>query len=186
MVEILVLKMGGTKMNTSEVAKFLGVSASTIQRWVKQLGLPMDRNERGHYLFKPEDIELLKNIKEQIQNGALLQDIIPTQDKKTRKGAVKTVENDKALTRLFTKVRELEISLDAKADSVASYQLLQHRRELEEMQNQIIELTLQLEAVQKQVNELQKPSQIENPPLLFDSSMTKRKKKTIVRSLFGF
>ena len=53
---------GGKKMNTSEVAKLLGVSSSTIQRWVKQLELPMERNERGHYHFNQEDIDLLKNI----------------------------------------------------------------------------------------------------------------------------
>jgi chromosome-anchoring protein RacA len=45
-------------MNTSEVAKLLGVSTSTIQRWVKQLELPMERNERGHYHFSSEDIEI--------------------------------------------------------------------------------------------------------------------------------
>ena len=54
-------------MNTSEVAKLLGVSASTIQRWVKQLGLPMEKNERGHYYFCSDDINLLKEIHEQLQ-----------------------------------------------------------------------------------------------------------------------
>lgn len=58
-------------MNTNEVAKLLGVSASTIQRWIKQLQLPMERNERGHYHFSQEDIELLKEIHEQLQNGTL-------------------------------------------------------------------------------------------------------------------
>lgn len=43
-------------MNSSEVAKHLGVSTSTVQRWVKQLNLPMERNERGHYTFKEEDL----------------------------------------------------------------------------------------------------------------------------------
>lgn len=32
-------------MNTNMVASELGVSAKTVQRWVKQLNLPAERNE---------------------------------------------------------------------------------------------------------------------------------------------
>jgi chromosome-anchoring protein RacA len=172
-------------MNTSEVAKLLGVSASTVQRWVKQLELPMERNDRGHYLFNQVDIELLKKIQLQIQNGTLLQDITPPQEKKNRIGAVKSVENNQAIDNLFTKVKELEIDLSKKADSVVSYQLLQHRREIDELQNQIKELAQQLTTVQNQLNEIIKPQQLEKP-LVFDQGKAKRKKKNIVSSLFGF
>ena len=171
-------------MNTNEVAKLIGVSASTIQRWVKQLELPMERNERGHYLFNQTDIELLKNIQLQIQKGMLLQDITPPQDKKTRTGTVKSLENNQAINQLFTKVSELESDLNKKADSVVSYQLLQHRREIEELQNQLKELAQQLTTVQTQLNEIKKPTQHE--PIVFDHSKAKRKKKNIVSSLFGF
>lgn len=171
-------------MNTSEVAKLLGVSSSTIQRWVKQLQLPMERNERGHYFFNNEDIELLKEIQQQIQNGVILQDITPNPQKMIRKGAVKTTENDQAFEKLSKKVSELELSLHAKADSVTSYQLLQHRMEIEELQNQFKELTQQLKTVQSQLIEL-KPLQPEKP-LLFDQEKGKRKKKNLVRTIFGF
>lgn len=171
-------------MNTSEVAKLLGVSSSTIQRWVKQLQLPMERNERGHYFFNNEDIELLKEIQQQIQNGVILQDITPNPQKMIRKGAVKTAENDQAFEKLSKKVSELELSLHAKADSVTSYQLLQHRMEIEELQNQFKELTQQLKTVQSQLIEL-KPLQPEKP-LLFDQEKGKRKKKNLVRTIFGF
>lgn len=172
-------------MNTSEVAKLLRVSASTIQRWVKQLELPMERNERGHYLFNQEDIELLKKIKEKIQNGTLLQDIVPLQDKKNRKGAVKTVDNDLVLEKLIIRLNELELSLNSKADSVASYQLLQHRQEIEELQIQVKGLNQQLETLQDQINEKKNPLQFEKP-ITFEHKMTKRKKKNIVSSFFGF
>ncbi|MCL6573756.1 MAG: helix-turn-helix domain-containing protein, partial [Bacillus sp. (in: Bacteria)] len=43
-------------MNTSEVAKLLGVSSSTVQRWVKQLRLPMEKNDRFHYHFNSDYI----------------------------------------------------------------------------------------------------------------------------------
>ncbi|MEH7075303.1 MerR family transcriptional regulator [Neobacillus drentensis] len=173
-------------MNTSEVAKLLGVSTSTIQRWVKQLELPMERNERGHYHFNNEDIEILKKIHEQLQNGTLIQEITPMKEKKSpRKATLKPVEENQALEKLASKVSELEIELHSKADGVVSYQLLQHRREIEDLQAQVNELTEQLDHFQKLFNKLNIPNQIEDP-IVFDSSKGKRKKKNIVSSLFGF
>jgi chromosome-anchoring protein RacA len=171
-------------MNTSEVAKLLGVSTSTIQRWVKQLELPMERNERGHYHFSSEDIEVLQKIHEQLQNGTLIQEIAPIKEKKSpRKGAVKAVE-DEAIEKLITKVKEIEIDINSKADAVVSYQLLQHRREIEDLQAQVNELTGQLENIQKLLINLNISSQPEKP-IVFDSSKGERKKKNIVSSLFG-
>ncbi|NRD80393.1 MerR family transcriptional regulator [Bacillus sp. BRMEA1] len=173
-------------MNTSEVAKLLGVSASTIQRWIKQLSLPMERNERGHYYFNNEDIELLKKIHEQLQNGTLLQDIPPLDDKKkSRKGTVKTADHDQAIESLITKMKELELSIHAKADSVTSYQILQHRREIEDLQSQVTELTRQVTMLEDQLAKLQNSSQQEKP-LVLDKGKVKRKKKNFVSSLFGF
>jgi chromosome-anchoring protein RacA len=172
-------------MNTNDVAKLLGVSSSTIQRWVKQLELPMERNERGHYHFNDEDIDLLKNIQEQIQNGALLQEIAPVQEKKSRKGTVKAGDNNAALERLYTIVNELEAKMNSKADSVASYQLLQHRKEIEDLEKQVKVLTKQVEMLQSQLDELKKTS-LPDKPLVLDQGKVKRKKKNIVSSLFGF
>jgi chromosome-anchoring protein RacA len=156
---------------TSEVAKLLGVSQSTVQRWVKQLGLPMEKNERGHYLFKKEDIGLLKEIKEQIQKGILLQDIHPIEDKKVRKGSFKLTENDKVVENLVTRMMDLETKLNAKADSVASYQLLQHRSEIEELQNHIKILMERIENLENQM----KPFSMETP---LDLEMPKPKKRS--------
>jgi chromosome-anchoring protein RacA len=182
----LILSLGGFGMNTSEVAKLLGVSSSTIQRWVKQLELPMEKNERGHYHFSSEDIEQLKEIHEKLQAGTLLHEISPLSEKKSiRKGIVKTVENDQAMEKLFAKVKELELSLHAKADSVASYQLLQHRREIEELQEQVKNLSHQMEQFQSQLNELTSPLPTEKP-LVFDQTKAKRKKKNFMSSLLGF
>jgi chromosome-anchoring protein RacA len=173
-------------MNTSEVAKLLGVSASTIQRWVKQLELPMERNERGHYHFNNEDIDLLKNIQTQIQNGTLLQEIAPVQEKKIRKGTVKaTPETNAELERLYTIVSELEAKVNSKADSVASYQLLQHRREIEDLQSQVIDLTKKVESLQSQLYE-SKITTLPEKPLAFEQGKLNRKKKNFVSSLFGF
>lgn len=172
-------------MNTSEVAKLLGVSASTIQRWVKQLELPMERNERGHYYFNNDDIELLKNIQTQIQNGTLLQEISPVQEKKVRKGTVKAQVNNAELERMYSIINELEAKVNSKADSVASYQLLQHRREIEDLQSKVGELTIQVEALQSQLNDI-KNCVSPDTPLVLDQGKMKRKKKNFVSALFGF
>jgi len=172
-------------MNTGEVAKLLGVSSSTIQRWIKQLELPMERNERGHFHFSQGDIELLTSIKNQIQNGTLLQEIAPIETKKPRKGTFRTDQNNHELEKMALKIRELEVSINAKADSVASYQLLQHRREIEDLGKQIKMLTKQVETIQNQLLQSENSNQIDNPPV-FEKANPKRKKKNLVRSLFGF
>lgn len=172
-------------MYTSDVAKLLGVSQSTIQRWVKQLGLPMEKNERGHYLFNQDGIDLLKGIQEQIQNGISLQDINPDQRNKPRKGIIKAPgENDKVIEMLLSKVTELESKLNAKADSVASYQLLHHRGELEELQNQVKTLMERVNTVEIQM----KPDLKTDIPLVHDQPRLskKTKKKNIISYLLGF
>ena len=62
-------------MNTKSVAEMLGISTRTVQRWVKQLNLNMARNDLGHFIFTEENIEQLKRVKKQLDEGILLQDI---------------------------------------------------------------------------------------------------------------
>ena len=64
-------------MNTKTVAELLGISTRTVQRWVKQLSLDMARNDLGHFIFTEENIEQLKHVKKQLDEGVLLQDISP-------------------------------------------------------------------------------------------------------------
>ena len=71
-------------MNTSEVSKLLGVSHSTINRWITQLKLDIDKTAIGHYRFSEDDIALLKQIKDQLHNGMTLQNI-KIAEKKVRK-----------------------------------------------------------------------------------------------------
>lgn len=176
-------------LNTSEVAKLLGVSVSTIKRWVKQLGLQMERNERGHYQFNNETIDYLKFIQTQINNGILLHEIAPLPEKEVRTGIVKTTsnENNKAMTELASKIDHIEQKLNGKADSVTTYQLLQHRRELEDLQELISTLTTQMEALESELTDLKKKTLMELP-LVYDQQKREKstKKKNIFASIFGF
>ncbi|MRX71087.1 MerR family transcriptional regulator [Bacillus lacus] len=173
-------------MNTTAVAKLLGVSPKTVQRWVKQLDLQMERNELGHYLFTNEDIEMLKGIQEQLHNGILLQDISVAK-KKPRKAIVQAVpsSSDKSVEALAAKVSALELRLDQKADSVVSYQLLQHRQEMEELHHLVISLNHrldQLEAAHDSGKGLEKDHNV----LQFDAVKPPKKKKNFISMLFSF
>jgi chromosome-anchoring protein RacA len=173
-------------MNTSAVAKLLGVSPSTVQRWVKQLELRTERNELGHYLFTDEDIDLLKQVQDQLNQGMILQEVT-VKGKKARKGTVQSELTNPAMEKVLLKISELEQRLNGKADDVVSYQLLQHRREIEEFQKEIEQLNKRIEALEaKQAGNSRKiPA---DTLLVFDQDKPRKrlKKKNIFSMLFGF
>lgn len=178
----------GIGLNTSAVAKLLGVSTSTVQRWVRQLELQMERNELGHYLFTEEDIQLLRQVQEQLNQGMILQDVIVNTGK-SRKGSLKTsLSMDEHVTaKLIEKVELLERRLNNKADDVVSYQLLQHRREIEELQAEVNQLTERIEILENKGIGAKKSVSADNL-LIFDQEKPQKrmKKKNILTSLFGF
>jgi chromosome-anchoring protein RacA len=174
-------------MNTNAVAKLLGVSPSTIQRWVKHANLKMNRNELGHYVFCDEDIDVMKKIQEQINNGVLLQDIAAAAKKKTRQATVKTETRPPDYEKILTKVKDLESQIDRKADEIVSYQLLQHRREIEELNEQIRFLSERIEVLEEQ-NTQTGPTHVEMIAASSDKNnhLKKFKMKNIFNSIFGF
>ncbi|MDQ0857044.1 MerR family transcriptional regulator [Bacillus sp. V2I10] len=172
-------------MNTSQVAKLLGVSPKTVQRWVKQLNLQMERNELGHYLFTDEDINTLRDIKDQLNQGILFHEVKVTEKKPPRIGIVKTeaAESGTDFDELLQKIAELGQKVNSKADSVVSYQLLQHRREIEELNERITELEAKIESFEKQKDK----HPIEHA-LVFDHIKTpkKQKRRNFISSIFSF
>ncbi|MBB6445364.1 MerR family transcriptional regulator [Bacillus benzoevorans] len=166
-------------MNTRAVAELLGISVSTVQRWVKQLGLEMERNELGHFIFSEEDIELLKEVKNQLQQGKILQEIEVCSSSK-RTGSLKTGQSDDYVDNLTAKLKEIEDSLQQKADSVVSYQLLQHRREIEELQDQISNLTAKLSNIEEL---LQKDREAAASKEMMNK--TPRKRNKFFQAIFG-
>lgn len=143
----------------------------------------MQRNEFGHYLYSEDDIEILKDFKKQIQSGTPIQDI--QVKKKTRRGSMILHRQPVNNNTLAEKIRSIEKDLNNKADSVVTYQLLQHRREIEELKEQIDILSKQVEKLTTNNNkENNSHSPYQNESL--SSEKTKRKKKTVFRSLLGF
>ncbi|MBD3859116.1 chromosome-anchoring protein RacA [Bacillus sp. 28A-2] len=140
-------------MNTNEVAKEIGVSSKTIQRWVKQLNIPVARNELGHYDFHEDVVQLLKEVKHQMSEGVILQDIRLPIHEGTVRQLSSAVETDASAQRIEAleeqvkqliqqqshihiveeRLQDLERKLTKKADEGVSYQLLQHRKEIEDL-----------------------------------------------------
>jgi chromosome-anchoring protein RacA len=177
----------GMFMNTTNVAQLLNVSKSTVQRWVKQLNLQMKRNELGHYSFSEEDVALLTQVHEQLQAGKNLQEINLI-SKQKRTGAVKKEEKDLRIMQLVRRVDDLEIRLNRKADDVVSYQLLQHRNEMEELQRQITALNERLSAFEAAASTLPTiPPPPQDALMLIDkkTSPQKLKRKNFLTMIFG-
>ena len=173
-------------MNTSAVAKLLGVSPSTIQRWVKQASLQMERTELGHYQFSEESIEILKDIKDQLNKGVLLQDL-KIKGRKHRKATIPAVKPDIAMDKLLERMEDFENRLNRKADEVVSYQILQHRREIEELQNEVASLKEVISSMEEAAAQQEHVAMEEKQPSLAPvSSLRKFRKRNIISSFFGF
>lgn len=126
-------------MNTSSVAKKLGISSSTVKRWVKQLELNLEKNEMGHFTYRQEDIEVLEAYQVQQNEALQVYNEIAAGKDFIRKGSIHSSIVDEN-TVLLNRIKCLESIVQSKADQVVEYQILQHRREMEEMQETIEKL----------------------------------------------
>lgn len=161
----------GDKMNTNEVAKTLGVSSSTVKRWVKQLSIDPARNSKGHFIFTKEEFSQLEQYHTQDQFHSIQTMPIP---------------NNEEFEKLKLKVNELELKLYKKADGVASIQLLQHRNELEELLTIVNELTSRIDHLETQMSKTKKPPAVTKPLALDTLQTTRKRKRKITKLMFGF
>lgn len=120
-------------LKTKTVSEELGVNPTTVQRWVRHFNIQCDKNEHGHYLFKQEDIEQLREIKAQLDNGLLMSDIQIQSFHTSEKSVELPTQFEEKFDRLNEAIRALEKKVEEKADAVVSYQMLQHASELEEL-----------------------------------------------------
>ncbi|WP_299093451.1 MerR family transcriptional regulator [uncultured Metabacillus sp.] len=170
-------------MSTAAAAKALGVSRRTLMRWVHQLDMELEKNELGHYQFNDDDLARLKELQEQLNNQPQPQAMTET----SRKGTLinTTVVNDPKVDTLSERMDELERKIRGKADDVVSYQLLQHRREMEDLLNKV-------QSLEKRVEELERSQQKREPikdnVFVFDqgSEQKKPRRKNFISSIFSF
>ena len=135
---------------TKDVSVVLSVSQTTIKRWASQFPADFQKDHLGHYIFSDHQISQLLYIKDQIERGNTL-DLIklpvravadPVQKKPVT--AIPPVDD----TKLLSRIREVERSLEQKADEVVSAQVLQHRAELDELRQMVAQLAATVETMQ--------------------------------------
>ncbi|MFJ7681760.1 MerR family transcriptional regulator [Peribacillus butanolivorans] len=169
-------------MNTSAVARLLNVSHSTIQRWVTQLNMEVERNQLGHYQFSNDDIALLRKVQDQLNEGIILQKV-SISEKKIRKATVQKQhsETNKEHDRMIERIVRLENGLKTKADDVVSYQILQHRSDMEDLQKLVKKLEARIEEL-----ETKKVPPIDYFLAAEETAATKKTKKwPFMKTIFG-
>lgn len=150
------------ELKTSIVAKRLGVSPKTIQRWVKKYNVPCQKNEAGHYVFDAEAVALLEQIK--FEQGAAALEQYTDQEKKEKPqhpfstDELFNVYIEPQLNKFASRLQHIEQKLDQKADEVVSVQLLQHRQELEELASYLRALEQRIDHLEEKMNKSQQAS----------------------------
>lgn len=147
-------KMRGTK----EIAKEFGVNPSTIQRWIKYFQLSCEINKNGHFELNEVTYEKLKHIHHETKNGKRMKDVHLSGHRFTpeRKHAKKMVSsqqlNDK-IDRILIQVDQLDRNIQTKADEVVEYQVLNQRKEINELNDIIQHLSQRLNSLENELPE---------------------------------
>lgn len=133
-------------LKTKDTAELLSVSQTTIKRWASHFPASFHKDRNGHYAFSDKQISLLIFIKERVDQGDPLDQIIlPTHSVLEQ---VKPFDNlTTPMEDLLSRLREVERSLGQKADEVVSAQVLQHRVELEELRQVVSQLAASVETI---------------------------------------
>ncbi|OEH92993.1 MerR family transcriptional regulator [Bacillus solimangrovi] len=114
-------------LKTREVSSRLGVAPRTVRKWIKDFNIPCEKNDNGHYLITENVLRSLQEVKhidfEERDNLAR---------KVTEEKESVDISNVLVLvTELTERINHLERQLEQKADEVVSYQVLQHRTEID-------------------------------------------------------
>ncbi|WP_312503209.1 chromosome-anchoring protein RacA, partial [Bacillus luti] len=131
---------------TPFIAKKLGVSPKAVVRIAQQLNLTIEKNKYGHFIFTQGDLDqMLEYHRSQMEQTETTQ---PTQktsssDVEELKTQVNTIVQNSSsndfeqlasqLNTISRRLDRMEEQMQDKANDVVTYQLLQHRREMEEM-----------------------------------------------------
>ena len=176
-------------LKTKEAADLLSVSQTTIKRWASLFPDFFPKDRFGHYTFSQGQVGLLIHIKDRIDNGEPLDSInlhlVHQEQVQESPQSIPPVAAAHAepMQEMLSRMDYIERSLQQKADEVVSVQLLQQRKELEDMRQMIEQLAVSLERIQKPGG---KPLPGEGlHPAAAAKLQTPPKKRSLLRSLFS-
>jgi chromosome-anchoring protein RacA len=141
------------KVNSTTVAAKVGISTKTLRKWIKMFDLECSKNEHGHYVFDEKDYSVFCEIRDNLKKGVPTHEILI---KTPRRGIVKDMNKtgDHPLQQQFEVLLERmernEQKIEQKASEVVSYQLLQHRREIEELNERVAKLETYIQQLEKE------------------------------------
>ncbi|WP_058303257.1 hypothetical protein [Gorillibacterium timonense] len=168
-------------LKTKEAAAALGVSPTTIKRWASSKPEQFRKDASGHYVFQPDELPLLASMKgpadaeiAKAAKASLGQSVEPM-DLAASPSSESAIHTDLAPVRLggalspgrekpvippgweslSDRLRELERNLDRKASDIVTYQILEHRRELDELRLSVHELACSLDSLTRSIQETQ-------------------------------
>lgn len=170
------------ELKTHEVAKELGMAPRTVRKWVQKYEIPCRKNDYGHYVYDEEALARLETLKASGEVAGALDVAFDTdinegqfENLSVRNEGGKALEH--RLENLTERVSRTERMVQQKADEVVSYQLLQQRKEIEELTKKVERLEMMLEQLQTPVKKME-------PPLIFDQP-PQQKRRNVFRSIFG-
>ncbi|MCZ8517392.1 MerR family transcriptional regulator [Paenibacillus filicis] len=176
---------------TKEAAEALNVSPTTIKRWASHFVGRFTKDEWGHYVFSENDLEKLSFIKKQLdqrlqlnqiefdaQAASMKQAVLETAAASADAAGFQAEQLAEYCHEMKRRCDSLEYKLSTKADEVVSIQLLEHRRELDDLTRSVKLLLQNTENLNQSINLLQKRSEA------FFSVPQTAKKKTLLASLF--
>ncbi|UAL48400.1 MerR family transcriptional regulator [Sutcliffiella horikoshii] len=170
------------ELKTHEVAKELGMAPRTVRKWVQKYEIPCRKNDYGHYVYDEEALARLETLKASGEVAGALDiafdtDIKEVQFENMSTGNEESKALEHRLENLTERVSRTERMVQQKADEVVSYQLLQQRKEIEE-------LTKTVDRLEKMLDQMQTPVKKIEPPLIFDQP-PQQKRRNVFRSIFG-
>lgn len=163
-------------LKTRDVAERLGINPKAVRRWINHFSLHCELNDLGHYMINETTYEQLEHIHEQMKLGKSINEV--TIHRKER--SVPSHKLDERFTSLLLQIDQLDRKLQTKAGEVVEYQLLQHRKEIEEITDSLDKFNERLKIVEDKLNKKAEQLIVEEK-----KKVKQKEKKGRIASIFG-
>ncbi|MFB5661718.1 hypothetical protein [Alteribacillus sp. HJP-4] len=122
-------------LKTKDIANELQIAPATVLNWAKKYKVPHTKNQQGHFCFSMESFEYFKQL-----SGSQKEDILEERENAASNEVIYRLEQ------LEENLKMLERMISNKADEIVSFQVFEHRSDLEQLQ-------LRLDSIEKSLEE---------------------------------
>lgn len=137
-------------MKTHEAARELGVSSQTVIKWIRHYNIDCAKNERGHFDISKENIKQIREAHNiQTRSSARKGHVQSSADFDALEAQIQ--EMCKQMGSMMGRIAENDRRIEEKAGEVVTFQVLEHRTEITNLQKKIYELEERLAMVEEQL-----------------------------------